>query len=139
MEIDYFVCEMCISIHIVVIYGHLGKSSETFCPRLIVTLIKECSHARLGIVSLIPMIRVDYSVWVGLKPRLFPLNQGLNDSGSLFAQFSLKTSDSEVHMNLARYGLRCMKLILQHKPLAIAWSCCAYSKVVIATRFSTVL
>lgn len=37
-------------------------------------------------------------------------------------------------MNLARYGLRCMKLILQHKPLAIAWSCCDYSKVVIAMR-----
>lgn len=42
-------------------------------------------------------------------------------------------------MNLARYGLRCMKLILQHKPLAIAWSCCDYSKVVIAIEFSSVL
>lgn len=42
-------------------------------------------------------------------------------------------------MNLARYGLRCMKLILQHKPLAIAWSGCADSKVVIAMRFFTVL
>ena len=42
-------------------------------------------------------------------------------------------------MNLARYGLRCVKLILQHKPLAIAWSCCDYSKVVIAIEFSSVL
>lgn len=80
---------MCISIHIVVISGHLGKSSETFCPRLIVTLIKESSRARLGIVTLIPMIRVNYSVWVGLKPRLFSLNQGLKDPDSLFAQHSL--------------------------------------------------
>lgn len=80
---------MCISIHIVVIYGHLGKSTETFCLCLIVTLIKESSHARLGIVTLIPMFRVNYSVWVGLKPRLFSLNQGLNDTDSIFAQFSL--------------------------------------------------
>lgn len=80
---------MCISIHIVVLYGHLEKPSETFCPCLIVTLIKESSHARLGIVTLIPMIRVYYSVWVGLKPRLFPLNQGLNDPDSLLAQFFL--------------------------------------------------
>lgn len=80
---------MCISIHIVVIYGHLEKSSETFCPRLIVTLIKESSHARLGIVTLIQIIRVYYSVWVGLKPRLFSLNQGLNETDSLFAQYSL--------------------------------------------------
>lgn len=89
MEIDYFVCEMCISIHIVFIYGHLGKLPETFYPRLIVTFIKESSRARLGIVTLIPIIRVNFSVWVGLKPRLFPLNQGLNDPESLFAQFSL--------------------------------------------------
>lgn len=80
---------MCISIHIVVISVHLRKSPETFCPCLIVTLIKESSHARLGIVTLIPMFRVDYSVWVGLKPRLFSLNQGLNDTDSLSAQFSL--------------------------------------------------
>lgn len=73
MEIDYFVCEMCISIHIVVIYGHLGKSSETFCHRLIVTLIKESSHARLGIVTLIPMIRVNYSVWVEVEATTFPI------------------------------------------------------------------
>lgn len=86
---DYFVCEMCISIHIVVISGHLEKLPETFYPRLIVTLIKESSHARLGIVTLIPMFRVNYSVWVGLKSRLFSLNQGLNDTDSLFAQFSL--------------------------------------------------
>ena len=89
MEMDYSVCKMCISIHIVVIYEHLGKSSETFCPRLIVTLIKESSHARLGIVTLIPMLRVDYFAWVGLKPRLFSLNQGLNDTDSLSAQLSL--------------------------------------------------
>ena len=85
---DYFVCDFCISIHIVVIYGHLGKSPETFCPRLIVTLIKESSRAWLGIFTLIPMFRVYYSVWVGLKPRLFSLNQGLNDTDSLSAQFS---------------------------------------------------
>ena len=29
-----------------------------------------------------------------------------------------------------------MKLILQHNPLAIAWSCCDYSEVVIAIGFS---
>lgn len=48
----------------------------------------------------------------------------------------LFTYDLEVHMNLARYGLRCMKLILQHNPLAIAWSFCDYSEVVIAIGFS---
>lgn len=80
---------MCISIHIVVISGHLGKLPETFSPRLIVTLIKESSRARLGIITLISMFRVYNSVWVGLKPRLFPLNQGLNDIVSLFAHFSL--------------------------------------------------
>lgn len=80
---------MCILIHIVVISGHLGKLFETFCLRLIVTLIKESSWARLGIITLIPMFRVDDSVWVGLKQRLFSLNQGMNDPDSLFAQYSL--------------------------------------------------
>lgn len=80
---------MCISIHIVVISGHLEKLPETFCPHIIVTFIKESSRARLGIYALIPMFRVDYSVWVGLKPRLFLLNKGLNDIVSLFAQLSL--------------------------------------------------
>lgn len=80
---------MCISIHIVVISGHLGKLPETFCPRLIVTLIKESSRARLGIIIGSPMFMVCNSVWVGLKQRLFSLNQGLNDPDSLFAQLSL--------------------------------------------------
>lgn len=80
---------MCISIHIVVISGHLVKLPETFCPGSIVTLFKESSRARLGIITLIPMFRVDYSVWVGQKPRLFSLNKGLNDIVSLFAQLSL--------------------------------------------------
>lgn len=80
---------MCISKHIVVISGHLGKLAKTFCPGSVVTHIKESPRARLGIVTLIPMFRVCNSVWVGLKPRLFSLNQGLNDIGSLFAQFSL--------------------------------------------------
>lgn len=64
---------MCISIHVVVISVHLGKLPGTFYLGLVVTLIKESSRARLGIITLIPIFRLNSSVWVGLKPRLFSI------------------------------------------------------------------